>query len=366
MTDSVQYLPFESVWKMRIDIPYSLFVRDGDFFWSCGQCPLNEAGEVLFPNDLFAQARALTGFIDQFLPKINADRSSVAQLVVYHVKTDENDGHKLRQLLHEHFGSDVLVLPVSIPHFYYDGMMIEIDVYGAVGTKTARSFADPSTGISLQITDAGDLSYAVLLNPGGVEPGDAVNRLLTTGGIVDRIISEQWFVASDALGVQIQALRGDQLSNLCEIVGIQNDGFAALGQFILTKGHVSRTRLFSREHGIQDVKVSISRSGDFFEVLGACTEAVGLVEETRQIMHAIDWTLKNHALSFEDVRKSTTHYIAGSSADELHDNMSVRNGYYKKPGPGSTGLPVQSFPLAQSHVSVRIFGKVPANRPDNE
>lgn len=359
MADSVQYLPFDSVWKMRIDIPYSLFVRDGDFFWSCGQCPLNEAGEVLFPNDLFAQARALIGFIDQFLPRINANRSAVAQLVVYHVKTDDDDGHKLRQLLHGHFGSDVLVLPASIPHFYYDGMMIEIDIHGAVGAKTARLLDDPSTGISLQISDAGDLGCGILLVPHEVELGEPINRLLTTAGIADRIVSEQWFVATDALGMMLQTMRGDQLPSLCEVVGVQNDGFAVLGQFTFAKGPVSRTSFSPREHGIENVKVSISRSGNFFEVMGAYTEAVGLVEETRRIMHAIDWTLKYHALSFKDVRKSTTHYIAGSSAEELHDNMSVRNGYYSKPGPGSTGLPVQSLPLAPSHISVRIFGKSP-------
>lgn len=366
MADPVQYLPFESVWKMRIDIPYSLFVRDGDFFWSCGQCPLNEAGEVLFPNDLFAQARTLTSFIDQFLPKIDADGSAVTQLVVYHVRTSDDDGHKLQQLLHEHFGSHILVLPVSIPHFYYDGMMIEIDVHGAVSTKTTRSLADNSTGISLQIADAGDLGCAILLVPYEVKLGDAVDRLLTSAGIADRIVSEQWFVTTDALGMQLQTMRGDRLSSLCEVVGVQNDGFAVLGQFIFAKKHVSRMSFLSREHGIENVTVSISRSGSFFEVLAACTEAVGLVEETRRIMRAMEWTLSKHDLSFEDVRKSTTHYIAGSSADELHDNMSVRNGYYKKPGPGSTGLPVQSFPLARSHISVRIFGKSPGDQPDIE
>jgi enamine deaminase RidA (YjgF/YER057c/UK114 family) len=169
MTSSVQHVPFESVWKMRIDHPYSLFVRDGSHFWSCGQCPLNEAGDVLHPNDLFAQARALTGIIDQLLGKIDADRSAVTQLVVYYIKTTDGDGQRLTHLLSGFFDTNVLIVPVSVPHFYYDGMMIEIDVQGAVGEKAVRLFTDQSMGSSLQVIDAGDLSYAVLLVPSKVD-----------------------------------------------------------------------------------------------------------------------------------------------------------------------------------------------------
>jgi enamine deaminase RidA (YjgF/YER057c/UK114 family) len=357
MADPLQHLPFSSVWKMRIDHPYSLFVRDGAFLWSCGQCPLNESGEVQFPGDLFAQTRAVAGYIDQFLAKMDADCSAVTQLVVYHVKTGDDDGQKLRELLREHFGAGVLVLPVSVPHFYYDGMMVEIDVFGAVGEKTARFFVDDTTRMTLDVIEAGELGYATLLESQEVELETAVSKLLANSGIADRIISEQWFVTTDGLAMQLQAIRRDRLPTQCEVVGIQNTGFAVLGQFILARDSVTRTTFLPRDHGIENVKVSLLRSGCFFEVTGACVEAVGLVKETRQIMHAIEWTLKEHDLSFQNIRKSTTHYIAGSSAEELHNNMSVRNAYYSKPGPASTGLPVLSFPLAPSRISVRIFGK---------
>ncbi|KPI41600.1 uncharacterized protein AB675_9380 [Cyphellophora attinorum] len=361
MSSSLQYVPFESVWKMRIDHPYSLFVRDGSHFWSCGQCPLNEAGDVLHPNDLFAQARALTGIIDQLLGKIGANRSAVAQLVVYYIKTADGDGHRLTHLLSGFFDTHVLVVPVSIPHFYYDGMMIEVDVKGAVGEKASRLTTDESTRSSLQIVDIGDLSYGVLLVPSEAELDSAVQRLLARSDMADRIISEQWFVASDAAAKELRSIRGDRLPTSCEVVGIQRDGFAVIGQFTFARDPVSVTSSSHREHGVEDVAVSLSRSGDFFEVMAACTSGQhGLVEETRRIMRAIDWTLRDHNLSFKDVRKSTTHYIAGSSAEDLHDNMSVRNAYYTKPGPGSTGLPVLSFPLAASRVSVRIFGKLSA------
>jgi len=56
----------------------------------------------------------------------------------------------------------------------------------------------------------------------------------------------------------------------------------------------------------------------------------------------------------KDVAKSTTHYVGGSTAEELHDNMSVRNRRYTKPGPASTGLPVFGFADPASKIVVDI------------
>ena len=57
-------------------------------------------------------------------------------------------------------------------------------------------------------------------------------------------------------------------------------------------------------------------------------------------MAALDVHLPFLGLAYTDVVKSTTHYVAGDSAEELHDNMAVRNRRYSSPGPASTGVPV--------------------------
>ena len=61
-------------------------------------------------------------------------------------------------------------------------------------------------------------------------------------------------------------------------------------------------------------------------------------------------------LNFRDVRKATTYYIADGSAEELHDNMSVRNRYCAKPGPASTGLPVEGFLVPKAQILIGLFG----------
>ena len=66
----------------------------------------------------------------------------------------------------------------------------------------------------------------------------------------------------------------------------------------------------------------------------------GAVAQTELIMESIETAIKPLNLSFKDIVKSTTHYVGGDTAEELHQNMEVRNAYYEKPGPASTGLAV--------------------------
>jgi hypothetical protein len=63
-------------------------------------------------------------------------------------------------------------------------------------------------------------------------------------------------------------------------------------------------------------------------------------------------------LRFDAIAKATTHYIGSSDAHDLHANMSVRNGYYRRPGPASTGLPVASFPFSSSKIAVDLIGMI--------
>ena len=85
----------------------------------------------------------------------------------------------------------------------------------------------------------------------------------------------------------------------------------------------------------------------------------GLVHQTAEIMKAVEKVFAEMGLSFRDVRKATTYYVASSSADALHDNMSIRNRYYVKPGPASTGLPVEGLMARGAQISISMFGVVP-------
>lgn len=80
-----------------------------------------------------------------------------------------------------------------------------------------------------------------------------------------------------------------------------------------------------------------------------------MLDQTREIMSGIERTLRILDLDFGDVVKSTTHYVGGATAAQLHDNMTIRNRYYSKPGPASTGVPVSGFSDPASRIVIDLM-----------
>ena len=196
-SNSPVYLPFDAVWKMRVDHPYSLLVRDGSLLWSCGQCPLDGQGNVLYPGDLMAQATSVAGFIRRFLGSMHSQAASVGRLVVYYVKTAADDASRLRSLFLQEFGTAVQIVPVAIPHFYYEGMLIEVDVFASDARLDLRTFCDAQSGITFDVTDAGQFFWATLTIPRSFDRAakSIIDSLLARANFLpERVLTEQWFV----------------------------------------------------------------------------------------------------------------------------------------------------------------------------
>lgn len=341
--NTLSFIPFDKVWRMRIDIPYSMFVRDGDLAWSCGQCPLDQRGAVLYPGNLLAQAVVVCDFIKRFMREIGCALSALGRLVAYYVRQHPGDEQMLTRLLRDRLGEDAQIVPVAVPHFYYDGMLLEIDVYASTARRPARRFEDAGTGIALEAVDAGPLLWAALRVPKScTSPAEPViDKLLAEAGLAkDRLLADQWFRAADSSHLPSGA-----------DVRTEFESDAAIGELTFAKSPVQSEMIE------EPVALTIRRSADHFYVAARdVTGEGGLVEQTQAIMRTIEANLRRRGLRFSDVRKSTTYYLGGSSAEELHLNMQVRNGYYAKPGPASTGLPVAAFPATPSLITVQLLG----------
>lgn len=358
---AVRFLPFDTVWKMRIDHPYSLFVRDGDLLWSCGQCPLDGDGRVLHPNDLHVQAQEVAGFIRRFLGKMNSSGGSIARLVVYYVQSHTDDAERLRGHFHREFGDGVQVIPVAIPHFYYEGMLIEVDVFASELKSGHALHVDEKTGLRIETVNAGDLSWVSVTTtrapPTATDAIAAMDRLLDKAGLTRAaLLAEQWFVDGSWSPNLESVLIKPATGPTCDVVRVTAGNGQMLGALTFAPDPV-----VERTVAEEGVSLSFRKSRRHFHIKAFSTAlGSGLVEQTSRIMRSVERLLREEQLFFEDVRKATTYYIAGSSAEELHDNMSVRNGYYAKPGPASTGLPVEGFPLSPALISISLFGAVVA------
>ena len=162
MTALRSCVPFGKMWGMRLDHPYSSLVIEGDYAWTCGQCPLDTSGNVLYANDLVAQAKLVAEYIHFSLEEATFTPSSVAKLVVYYTQTDTDQVLAMLQVFEQSFADNVLVVPIAVPPFYYEGMMIEVDVYAAKNHQPATTLTDPESGLSLQLIKSTDLTWATL------------------------------------------------------------------------------------------------------------------------------------------------------------------------------------------------------------
>ncbi|MBZ0217349.1 MAG: hypothetical protein K8F25_12400 [Fimbriimonadaceae bacterium] len=341
-------IPFD-VFSMQVDVPVSMLVRDGDLGWTCGQCPLDRKGEVLAPADLFAQTGIVCDMIEDVLRRGGFSNRSIGKLNVYFAAGGPGEGDKALALIASRFAHGPVIVPIPVPHFYYDGMMIEVDVFAGAQVFSRKISANRT--VELQVADGGDTIWAAVRGDlsGGVALADRlpeISSALEQQGLNSaRLLSDHWFLAD---GKNETVVIKDELPE---------SGLMTSPNALVRLGPHSRTEIigtfvFCREavqahvetNPTSGVTLATRHGGSLFWACGICGDPQSdLVEQTRRIMSDIDRALTAENMSFDNVAKLTAHYAGGASADDLHGNMAVRHSFYGKPGPASTGLPVSGL-----------------------
>ena len=349
-------VPFADLWSMRIEHPYSLLVRAGAHAWSCGQCPLSPEGAVLAPDDLLGQAAHVEGYIRRLLEKAEYSPESVGKLVLYHAQ--DKPAATGRMLSHFRSGfPGAILMPVATPFFYYEGMRLEVDLHAA--ERRAPLVLREAPGLRLTAVEACDLVW-VSLEILGEPNGEAVPEVLgsAAGVSAGALLADHWFVGGAGAGPAIDALRAAGLvSDPGAAVGVAlAPGVLAMGELTFAGGGAAALLAVPGHPGV--ALCARSSPGHFWIAARSLAPSLSLVGETQAIMAAIAETMRGRGWRFESVTKATTHYVGSSAAQDLHDNMSVRNTYYPRPGPASTGLPVAAFPLSTSRIAVDVLGVI--------
>lgn len=318
-----RFVPFGTHWAMGIDVPYSFGVIDHGQFWSCGQCSLDLNVNVRSPGDLEAQLKVVAGYIrDQFTPH-GVPPSRLSKLVAY-IVGDETDLAMTPRVLCEALGASPLVVAVGVPHFYYPGMRVEIDVYGtAEGTQS-------------------DFAHHMLTE---TSQSAACSRILTARLYVPRnggttATARHW---SDALGQD-----GGAAIRVALPLGME-----ALADIVEVPAATAQSKITDAAEGIRLVN---RQAGRYLTLLGRSTlPGRPVPEQTQAIMEAHAGALSAQGLDFTDVVKQQTHYVGSSDAEDLYANMRIRNGYYTKPGPASTGLAVFGFADPATAITIELL-----------
>lgn len=348
------YLPFGDLWEMPIEVPYSMLVRDGDLAWTCGQVPLDDKSQVVAPHDLLGQTEEVCGNVQEIFRRRSIPIEDVGQVILYYVPTPggKADVAEMLARCRVRFGEVPLLVPVPVPYFYYDGLLLEVDIFTGKSTGQTVRAAVGDTRVAL--ADGGELLWAcVQTTAEGLDGavGLLEQSLARVGLSRENRLCDHWVVSLPPTGGGELTTTADLLVDL----GVMSDGGALIagnqdedqivGWLTFVKG--GRTECLEPMGKAANVRLTFRRNGRFAWVCGrSCDGDNGLVDQTTQVMAAIAEAFDGTANTFQHVVKSTCHYVGSSSAEDLHDNMAVRNGYYTKPGPASTGLPV--FGLADN------------------
>ncbi len=363
-------VPFDT-WSMQVDVPVSQLVRHGDLAWSCGQCPLDAQGQVLFSGDLVAQTASVCDYIDQITQRGGMDRSAIAKLVVYHVADRPGAADAMVAVLRQRFGAVPLLVPVAVPHFYYDGMMIEVDVFFGPDIRRLATAGDAEAGVNVEAVEGGGLVWAQCHVPGsgsgplsGARSTRALQSLLGGYGLsASNLLSDHWFLSADdepdeAPGQQLSGLEDSGLITDCNAAVITSAARSSAGVLAgdLTFVAGMQCTLDVISSGTASVAAYCRRSGTFLWVSASCGDpSLGLVGQTAAMMRDIEAALVGQGMAFSNVAKLTAHYVGGATPEELHGNMTVRHGYYASPGPASTGLPVARLHGTGARISIDVM-----------
>lgn len=311
------HLPMGLMWNMPVPVACSLAVAAEGFAATCGQCPLDEAGHVQSPGDATAQA-ALVARMGQgvlsHLPGFHA-----ALLTVYH---DCADPVVILEPLAAAFPRATLA-PIRLPHFYYPGMRIEVDLYAiATNPRTTRLASGPAR---LTMVEGGPLTLCHLSGPD-------IEACLPLLSHIDetRLLAAQW-VAPDAPPSHIP----DSAARVIP----PGRGVSA----VLTVAP-------------KPVRVTSTPGGGALRQAGrfAWMSATGTAPDLALAAHQAMDTLALDRMPAFTPLKATTHYAGGPGPDDLHGNLAVRHARFPRPGPASTGVPVTA--LAGARLAIDMLG----------
>lgn len=352
------FVPFGDPWQMPIPVPYSFLVRDEGLAWTCGQLAVDGQSKVLAPDDLLGQTKIVCDYIEDILARGGLQTEALGKLVLYFIEKEAGDAERMMACCRSRFGNRPVLVPIAVPHFYFDDLLLEVDAFA--GTPGAPCFEKSMDRASVKIFDGGELAWATLVvDPGQLAQGVALleSALSELGLSKDHRLSEHWIMPPARHGVPAllniteTLVRMDLVSDQGTVIEGTDPSALLIGEITYAKQLSGLMDITSYE--IDGVRVVKRQSGRFAWFCARSTDAdLTLVPQTSQIMKSLAAALHAAGMDFSAVVKSTSHYVGGSSEEELFDNMTIRNSYYEKPGPASTGLPVSRFADKNSRIVV--------------
>ncbi len=343
-----EHVDFGLNWNLRVPVPYSSLVIHGDRAWTSGQLALSRDGEVLCPGDVIGQAQIIANNADEILARGGLGPDDVSRIVLYCATPTPEIRGDVMALFAARFGSGALIETVPVPHFFYEGAVLEADIYCAPSEPLVEQVL-PGGGRARFVRE-GNVVQMNLTAPVATL-GEAIGGALGKHRLSPDQLLSGWGVAPEPALTQVPGQIAPRLPGFfsgalmpCYKLDEEVHLYLTFGE-----GDIS----IDESRGGR-VRRHLARSGPFAVLdarfLGGSGISVG--DQTREVMASIADMLDAHGYTFRDVVKSTTFHAGKGSPGELHDNLKIRNSYYERPGPASTSVPIAR--MADPGAKVRV------------
>src|SRR5205085_3102970 len=77
------------------------------------------------------------------------------------------------------------------------------------------------------------------------------------------------------------------------------------------------------------------------DVAGHAQVPDDMAAQTRVSMDFIRGILAGFGATMDDMLKITCFYVSDGTPESLHENLTIRSGYFSQPGPASTSVPLE-------------------------
>ncbi|MCP5084721.1 MAG: hypothetical protein GY948_23795 [Alphaproteobacteria bacterium] len=379
--------------SIGIDLNHSHGLKVGQMIFIGGQADINAEAKVTRPGEVAVQTRMAMDGVKTVLEGMGADAGDLVKLTGFYVLGDKPDEQvildTMAEALGELAGPGPAVTLVPIETNCFDGLSIEIEAIamrGHNGERLART--------SSWIPDGPDLpapfSHAVacdemiftsgqtaedeagtMQSPGSLAAQsrvvlDKLQRLLAGLGAdlhdavkanvfnVEPGDQEEWKEAAlvrasfykepgpAATGLSLTRLPKPDAMVRYDVIAMRGtDGARLPREGVWPTGHWDWPVHLPYRHGVKVGDMIFLGGQVSLTPTGAVIDPGDVPAQTHTSMQNIQKVLQEFGLDFEHLVKVNSFYAGEKGQEDLLKNVSVRAGYYRDPGPVSTGIPFE-------------------------
>ena len=390
--------------SIGVELNHSHGLACGELLFVGGQADIDASATVTCPGDLQRQVEIAMEDVSRTLSGLGADTRDLVKLTGFYVPADDNSADAVLETMAAHLGVSATPGPavtlVPIETHCFNGLVFEVEgiaMRGQNGERLARSAGWIADGARLPAAFSQSLRCGQMIFTSGQcaldESGairhegslvgqsrvvlDKLQRLLQCHGAdlhdavkanvfnVEPGEQESWKEAAlvragyyrepgpAATGISLPRLERDGLMIRKDVIAMRGvDGARLARETAWPDGHWDWPVHLPYRHGLKVGDLVFLGGQVSLTADGAVIDPGDMPAQTIAAMDNIEKVLAELGLGLENIVKINTFYVGTRGETDLQENASVRAGYYRGPGPASTGIP---FPyLAYEDMLIEI------------